>query len=119
MASGPQRCPDYDWSDRSPLWDVRHQRGRYTRFGEVDDLLAKVDGGVVTIGPGEGVEIAFRPPADLGEVHWLIDFHGWCKDRDLFTRRGETLEPLPGRDRRDAAAEAMMDATLTRIEAGR
>ncbi len=116
---GPQRCPDYDWSDRSPLWDVRHQRGRYTRFGEVDDLLAKVDGGVVTIGPGEGVEIAFRPPADLGEVHWLIDFHGWCKDRDLFTRTGETLEPLPGRDRRDAAAEALMDATLTRIEAGR
>ena len=25
---GPQRCPDYDWSDRRPLWDVRHQRGR-------------------------------------------------------------------------------------------
>ena len=116
---GPQRCPDYDWSDRSPLWDVRHQLGRYTRFGEVDELLADVDGALVTIGPGEGVEIAFDAPEDVDGIHWMLDFHGWCKDRDLFTRTGETLAPIPGEDRRDAAASALMESTLTRIEAGR
>ena len=116
---GPQRCPDYDWNDRSPLWDVRHQRGRYTRFGEVDELLASADGAVVTIGPGEGVEISFDAPEDLERVHWILDCHGWCKDRDLFTRTGETLAPIPGERLRDAASQALLDSTRTRIEAGR
>ena len=116
---GPQRCPDYDWSDRTPLWDVRHQRGRYTRFGAVDELLARADGATVTIGPGEGVDIAFEAPANTDGIHWILDCHGWCKDRDLFTRTGETLEPMPGADLRDARAEALLDSTRTRIEAGR
>lgn len=116
---GPQRCPDYDWSDRSPLWDVRHQRGRYTRFGEVDELLERADGASITIGPGEGVDIAFDAPANIDGIHWILDCHGWCKDRDLFTRTGETLEPMPGADRLDAQAEALLDSTRTRIEAGR
>ena len=116
---GPQRCPDYDWNDRSPLWDVRHQRGRYTRFGAVDELLASADGAVVTIGPGEGVEISFDAPEDLERVHWILDCHGWCKDRDLFTRTGETLAPIPGERLRDAASQALLDSTRTRIEAGR
>ena len=116
---GPQRCPDYDWNDRTPLWDVRHQIGRYTRFGEVDELLAEKDGALVTIGPGEGVEIAFDAPADASDIHWMIDFHGWCKDRDLFTRTGETLAPIPGGPLRGSDAEALMESTLTRIEAGR
>ncbi|MCP4834781.1 MAG: hypothetical protein GY895_08435 [Phycisphaera sp.] len=116
---GPQRCPDYDWNDRSPLWDVRHQRGRYTRFGAVDELLASADGAVVTIGPGEGVEISFKAPGDTEDIHWILDCHGWCKDRDLFTRTGETLGPIPGERLRDAASQALLDSTRTRIEAGR
>lgn len=114
-----QRRPDYDWSQRSPLWDVRHQRGRYTAFGDVRDLVSEADGAVVTIGPGEGVEFAYDAPADAASRHWILECHGWCKDRDLFTRDGETLEPIPGGDRRDTAAAALLDATRTRIEAGR
>ena len=58
-------------------------------------------------------------PEDVDGIHWMLDFHGWCKDRDLFTRTGETLAPIPGEERRDAAASALMESTLTRIEAGR
>ncbi|MFM1832161.1 MAG: hypothetical protein RLZZ461_477 [Planctomycetota bacterium] len=118
-----QRRPDYDWTSRTPLWDVRHQRGRYTGFGDVRDLVAAADGAVVTIGPGEGVELAYQLPAasiaDAATMHWILECHGWCKDRDLFTRTGETLEPIPGDDRRDAEATALLEATRTRIEAGR
>jgi hypothetical protein len=118
-----QRRPDYDWTSRTPLWDVRHQRGRYTRFGDVQELVAEADGAVVTIGPGEGVELSYRLPADSGltaaEIHWILECHGWCKDRDLFTRDGETLDPIPGGDRRDVGATALLEATRTRIEAGR
>jgi Tfp pilus assembly protein PilF len=118
-----QRRPDYDWASRTPLWDVRHQRGRYTGFGDVRDLVSAVDGVVVTIGPGEGVELAYQLPAasvaDVATMHWILECHGWCKDRDLFTRTGETLEPIPGDDRRDAGTTAMLEATRTRIEAGR
>ena len=96
----PQRRPDYDFADRAPLWDARHQRGLYTEFGEVADLLTSANQEVVTIGPGEGVTLSFELPEDLprgmyGNVHWILDAHGWCKDRDRFTRDGETLEPLP------------------------
>ncbi len=115
----PQRRPDYDWTDRVPLWDVRHQRGRYTAFGDVLPLLSVADGAVVTIGPGEGVELVFDAPSDAETLHWILDTHGWCKDRDRFTRDGETLEPIPGGDRRDEHAARLLESTRTRIEAGR
>jgi len=118
-----QRRPDYDWTSRTPLWDVRHQRGRYTGFGDVRDLVTAADGAVVTIGPGEGVELAYEWPMDApraaATIHWILECHGWCKDRDLFTRTGETLEPIPGEDRRGPSATALLEATRTRVEAGR
>ncbi len=115
----PQRCPDYDWSTRSPLWDVRHQRGRYTDFGDVLELVSSVDGAVVTIGPGEGIEITFNAPSGAGSMHWILDNHGWCKDRDRFTRDGETIDPIPGAELRNDAATRLLESTRTRIEAGR
>jgi hypothetical protein len=52
-------------------------------------------------------------------MHWILDNSGWCKDRDLFTRDGETLDPIPGADLRSDAATKLMESTRTRIEAGR
>ena len=93
----PQRRPGYDFGDRVPLWDVRHQRGLYTEFGEVADLVSEPDERIVTIGPGEGVHLSFALPEGESpkNVSWLLDLHGWCKDRDRFTNTGYTLEPLP------------------------
>jgi hypothetical protein len=28
----------------------------------------------------------------------VLEARGWCKDMDLYTRDGETIEPLPGAD---------------------
>ena len=82
-------------------------------------LLETADGAVVTIGPGEGVELVFDAPPDAETIHWILDTHGWCKDRDRFTRDGETIEPIPGGDRRDEAAKTLLESHRTRMEAGR
>lgn len=96
---GPQRVPAFDFRRRRPLWDTRVQRGLYTAFGPVDELLAAKDDAVVIFGPGEGVEIEFSEVSDPLPVGWsrvyVFEADGWCKDRDRFTRDGETIEPLP------------------------
>ena len=106
----PQHRPDYDYSNRSPLFDFRHQTGRYTDFGPVEDVIGVADQRIVTIGPGEGITAAFTCPPDIdaNAIHWVLDVHGWCKDRDRFTHTGKTLAPLP--------AEA---PRANRIESGR
>ena len=94
--TGPQRYPDYDYQRRSPFWDVSYQRGWYTRPGPVDELVSRHDDAVALIGPGDEVHLAFRPPdADPREGwrrYWVLETRGWAKDRDLFTRDGETVE---------------------------
>jgi len=95
----PQRRPEYDWSDRRPFWDTRVQRGAYTRFGAVDELLAKSDGGVAVFGAGEAIRFRFEP-AGLLAKGWtrahVLDLRGWCKDMDLLTGQGGTVMPVPG-----------------------
>ena len=48
---------------------------------------------------------------------FVLDARGWCKDMDLYTKDGDTVEPLPGR--RDAAAAALQRRYSTRYESGR
>ena len=94
----PHHRPDYDYAARTPLFDFQHQTGLYTNFGPVEDLVESADQNIVTIGPGEGITMSFEYPKgiDPETLHWVVDFHGWCKDRDRFTKTGRTLEPLPG-----------------------
>ena len=98
---GPQRAPHYDYQNRSPLWDARHQAGWYTRFGEVLELVAARDDAVAVFGPGEEIELQFDPPASQPGQGWtrrlVLETSGWCKDMDLYTQHGETLAPLPTR----------------------
>jgi tetratricopeptide (TPR) repeat protein len=100
--TGAQRAPFYDDLSRAPLADTRHPRGWYTEFGEVDPLIADEDAAVVIFGPGEEVSLEFAAPAAPAPRGWkrqlVLDARGWCKDMDLYTRDGETIEPLPGRD---------------------
>jgi hypothetical protein len=95
----PQRRPAYDWSERTPFWDVRVQRGQYTRFGDVRDVLAGPGEGLAVFGAGEAVRCRFEPVGLLAEgwtrTH-VLDLRGWCKDMDLMTGGGETVEPVPG-----------------------
>jgi tetratricopeptide (TPR) repeat protein len=94
----PHHRPGYDYATRAPLWDAVHQDGFYTRFGRVDDLVRQTDDVLAIFGPGEEIELAFKAPSDAPQKWtrtWVLQLNGWCKDRDLYTKDGETLPPLP------------------------
>jgi hypothetical protein len=99
---GPQRTPRYDDDRRAPLGDTRHPRGWYTAFGRVEPLVGDEDAAVAIFGPGEAVDVAFDVPRSGPPAGWsrvlVLELDGWCKDMDLYTRDGETIEPLPGAD---------------------
>lgn len=76
----------------------RDLKGFYTRFGDVRELVAKVDDRYVIMNAGD--EIAFRfavPKAPT--AGWVRDFiwesDGWTRDGDPNTRFGRTVLPLP------------------------
>ncbi len=119
--TGPQRTPGYDHDRRAPLWDTRHPRGWYTKFGDVAPLVGHADDALAIIGPGEEVAVEFTAPASAPASGWTRQFvlraRGWCKDMDLYTRDGETVGPLPGLD--TAARARLHPAYNTRFESGR
>jgi hypothetical protein len=98
--TGAQRAPHYDDDARAPLADTRHQRGWYTEFGTIDPLVADEDHAVAIFGPGEAVVLDFEAPSSSAPQGWtrrlVLELRGWCKDMDLYTLDGETIEPLPG-----------------------
>jgi hypothetical protein len=119
--TGKQRLPHYDYGQRSPYWDTRHQAGYYTRFGSALELLAEQDEAVAIIGPGEEVQVEFAvpSPAPAGWSRQLVvEARGWAKDMDLFTRDGETIAPLPTAGRPGARREALHTRFNTRYRAG-
>jgi len=115
------RRPSYDYDRRVPLWDARHPRGAYTAFGPITELVAADDGALAIIGPGEEVHVSFEaslPPLQAGWTRrFVLDARGWCKDMDLYTKDGDTVEPLPGR--RGPAAASLQRRYSTRYESGR
>jgi hypothetical protein len=120
--TGAQRQPYYDYGQRTPFWDTRHQAGMYTEFGPAKDLVMNADGAMAIIGPGEETHLEFDattlPPIRSGWTRrFVLETRGWCKDMDLYTRNGTTIDPLPGE--RDGAAQALHDRYNTRFDAGR
>ncbi len=73
------------------------------------------------IGPGEEVTVEFAAPDAAVPAGWNRHFvlrtRGWCKDMDLYTRDGETVAPLPGRE--TPARTRLHAAFNTRFESGR
>jgi Tfp pilus assembly protein PilF len=94
--SSPE-LPHYD----RLLWRRQHWRdliGHYTRFGDVRELLAKVDDRYVIMNAGDELLFNFAAPPAPAEgwkrtFVWVSD--GWVKDGDLNTRFGKTVLPLP------------------------
>ena len=99
--TGPQRLPGYDYGRRAPLWDTRFQAGWYTRLGDITELVNTADDALAIFGPGEEVHLEFGEPQHDLPAGWrrvmVLETDGWCKDMDLYTRDGSTLEPLPAR----------------------
>ncbi len=76
--------------------------GLYTRFGNVTELLEKVDDRYVIANAGDEVILHFpaEPPPPQG---WARDFvligDGWNKDGDYNTAYSKTVLPLPSHER--------------------
>ncbi len=74
--------------------------GRYTRYGDVGELLAAVDDRSVILGPGDEMALEFDaaelppPPAGWRRTVFL-ESHGWDKDADRNTAEPQHVEPLP------------------------
>jgi tetratricopeptide (TPR) repeat protein len=94
--SSPE-IPDYDHLETSKQkW--RDLSGYYTRFGDVRELLAKVDDRYIIMNAGDEMALRFAeqsPP----KVGWKRDFvivgDGWIKDGDYNTTFSKTVMPLP------------------------
>jgi tetratricopeptide (TPR) repeat protein len=98
-ASSPE-LPHYDRViSRGQSW--RDLIGCYTRFGDVRELLTRVDDRYVIMNAGDEILLRFgeQPPPKAGWVRdfiWISD--GWVKDGNLNTRFGKTVLPLPAHD---------------------
>ena len=77
--------------------------GNYTRFGDVQELVATVDDRLVVMGSGDELRLLFDAAAlpDLPKGYrrdFLFFVDGWAKDGDLNTAFSQTVGPLPFHD---------------------
>lgn len=92
---GPERY-DYDDVTTIPQWPA--MKGRFTRYGDVQELLAAADDRLVLMGAGDELLLRFAalpPPPEGWTRDFLLHNVGWDKDADLHTVHGQTVEPLP------------------------
>ena len=95
-ASSPE-VPNYNqFSASKQVW--RDLIGYYTRFGDVRELLGKVDDRYVIMNAGDEMSLSFpeQPPPPAG---WVRDYiflgDGWIKDGDYNSTFSKTVLPLP------------------------
>ncbi|NNJ85427.1 MAG: hypothetical protein HKP13_10940, partial [Gammaproteobacteria bacterium] len=116
---GPQRRPQYDYGHRRPFADMRAMTGFYTESGPVHELLADADDALAIFGAGEEIHVDFlAPEAPLptdSRRYLVLETHGWTKDRDLYTKDGETVGPLPGRGKAGKRREELHAKYNTRL----
>lgn len=101
-ASSPE-IPDYKrLAGTTQRW--RDLVGYYTRFGDVRELMSKVDDRYVLMNAGD--ELRFLFPAQAAPRQgWVRDYilvgDGWIKDGDYNSEFSKTVLPLPSHDRRE------------------
>ncbi|NIM13172.1 MAG: tetratricopeptide repeat protein [Candidatus Aminicenantes bacterium] len=118
-----QRLPDYDYEKRKPFWDTHFLEGFYTRFGSIEELVEAKDNAVAIFAAGEGVHLEFREPPKPRMEGWtrvfVLETDGWCKDMDLYTSTGETVEPVPYIGKRSARVHRLHKLYNTRYLSGK
>ena len=94
-ASTPERAR-YVLGGIAPRW--RDLEGYHTRFGDVRELVEKVDDRYVIMNAGDEMAITFAaaPPPPKGFVRdYILVGDGWEKDGDYNTVASRTVLPLP------------------------
>jgi len=103
-ASSPE-VPIYDKVIRDRQ-EWRDLTGYYTRFGDVRELLARVDDRYVIMNAGDEIALRFAVPV-APPAGWKRDFiwecDGWTRDGDLNTKFGNSVQPLPMHGKRTDA----------------
>jgi hypothetical protein len=97
-------------ANTTPRW--RDLTGYYTRFGNVNPLLAGVDDRYVIMNAGDELRLRFEALPDP-ETGWSRDFvligDGWEKDGDFNTEFSDTVLPLPSHDAPDYGRAGVTD----------
>lgn len=117
------RRPEFFAEERVPFFHVRDPAGYYTRFGEVGELIGERDDAVAIFGPGEQIHCEFAAPGAEPRDGWtralVLETVGWCKDMDLYTGDGQTVEPLPFQGPATARRDELHRRFNTRYQQGR
>lgn len=94
--SSPE-LPDYNRIAASKqIW--RDLEGYYTRYGDVSELLQKIDDRYIIMNAGDEITLRFaeQPPPPAGWVRdYVIAGDGWIKDGDYNSIYSRTVQPLP------------------------
>jgi hypothetical protein len=89
---------DYDRVSKTLPWKVL--AGRYTREGDVRELLQRVDDLFVISQPGDEIALSFdpMPPIRPGwQRTFLLYVHGYSKEMNPRSAAPDTVAPLPFR----------------------
>ncbi len=89
---------DYEQVMMAAPWNPL--RGHYTRYGSVEDLLARPDDKLVVMATGDEMTVEFSPSAlPAVKPGWkrdfFLDLRGYAKDGEPNTAFAWTVEPLP------------------------
>jgi hypothetical protein len=91
--------PAYERVSPNPKWRIT-PAGWCTRYGDVAELVARRDEGLVVMNGGDELTLQFsaaevppKPPGYVREFFLYTD--GWDKDSDFHVAAGTTVEPLP------------------------
>lgn len=92
----------YVYERASKTGPFSHERGNYTRYGNVTELLKGVDDHYVIFGSGEDVDAEFSAaPLPLLPKGWKRDYffyaYGYVKDMDFYEASPFTVNELPFR----------------------
>jgi Flp pilus assembly protein TadD len=91
--------PSYERVQPNPAWRIT-PAGWCTRYGDVTELIARRDEGMVVMNGGDELTLKWSaaglPPKPEGYLRdFFIYTDGWDKDSDFHVRGGTTVEPLP------------------------
>jgi tetratricopeptide (TPR) repeat protein len=97
VGAGAPEVPDYNQIEGTKQhW--RDLIGYYTRYGDIRELVSKIDDRYVIVNSGDEMSLRFpeQPPPPAG---WVRDFvikgDGWIKDGDYNSTFSKTVLPLP------------------------
>jgi hypothetical protein len=91
---------DYDYDRVSLTGPFQHQRGNYTRFGDVTALVKSIDDRFAIFGTGEEIAAEFDVThLPRQQEHWKRDYffyaNGFVKDMDWWDASPFTVSQLP------------------------